>query len=92
MQESEDYRKQIEEIKKSANQENLSGSQEVLQKSIALLEKLEDERSSLWTLIDEMKKSDLQNYAEFILQETQNKIAEARASTVRKRSWRNEKN
>ena len=79
-----DYSENIESLKKASECEYNPLLRQHLQEAVALLQKIDEERNSLWFLLDEINKSDMQNHADFIMEEMQKKIAQTRMSVSKK--------
>lgn len=79
-----DYEKEIEALSSLADAEDLEKVKEALKIAVDLLRVIEDERKSLWLMLDEIKASDTENYADLLMQETKKKIELVRASVTKK--------
>lgn len=79
-----DYEKEIEALSSLADAEDLEKAKEALKIAVDLLRVIEDERKSLWLMLDEIKASDTENYADLLMQETKKKIELVRASVTKK--------
>jgi len=57
-----DNRKKIEEIREESQSGDSSRIEKALVMALDLLEEIEDERESVWCMLDEMKASDMKNH------------------------------
>ena len=59
-----DYEKQIESLEAWSESESVVDLQKTLQTAVKLLKKINDERNSVWDMIEEMRASEIENHTE----------------------------
>ena len=81
---SRNIEKEIESLTAASGSEDLCELKQALKDALDLLRIVDDERTSLWQMLDEIKASDTENYAELLMQEVKKKINISRMSVSRK--------
>ena len=75
----DEYNKLIQHLKLESISEDVNRLTAALRDAIQLIEKLDDERKSLWQLLDELKASEIEHHSKLLKDEIQAKIDEVRA-------------
>ena len=74
-----DFKQQLKYLKQELDCNDKKKLRVALDNAIGLLASLDDERMSLWRMLDELKASEIKNHAELLKQEIHNKVMSLKA-------------